>query len=108
MKRILLSLSILIIGLYGCKLIDKLTYFDIEYNYIFTLPAFGGINLDSLNIESSDLENNTESTFEINNTRKDLVERATLQKFNVTIIEPANGNFRFLNKIDIFLNEGNL
>jgi hypothetical protein len=108
MKRILLSLSILIFGVCGCKLIDKLTYFDLEYNYIFTLPSFGGIDLDSLNIVSSDLENNTESTFEVNNTRKDLVERATLQKFNVTILEPADGNFRFLNKIDIFVNADNL
>lgn len=65
---------------YGCKLIDELTHFDIEYNFTFTLPAFGGINLDNLNIESPDVVNDTESTFEINDTRKDLVERATLKK----------------------------
>ncbi len=101
-----ISSSILLILLFtfsGCKLIDELTHFDIEYNYTFKLPAYGGINLDSLNIESPDIENDVESTFEINNTRKDLVERATLKKFNVTILEPVNGNFSFLNKIEIFV-----
>ncbi len=101
-----ISSSILFILLFtfsGCKLIDELTHFDIEYNYTFTLPAFGGINLDNLNIESPDVENDVESTFEINNTRKDLVERATLKKFNVTILEPTDGNFNFLNKIEIFV-----
>ena len=93
----------LLFTFYGCKLFDELTHFDIEYNYTFTLPSFGGINLDNLYIESPDVENDIESTFEINNTRKDLVERATLKNFNVTILEPTNANFTFLNKIEIFV-----
>jgi len=96
-------LFILIFIFIGCKIIDELTHFDIDYNYTFTLPAFGGINLDNLNIESPDIENDTEATFEINNTRKDLVEGATLKKFNVTILEPIDANFSFLNKIEIFI-----
>ncbi len=94
---------ILIFIFYGCKIIDELTHFDVDYNYTFTLPSFGGINLDNLNIESKDLENDTESTFEINDTRKDLVERATLKKFNVTILEPIDAKFTFINKVEIFV-----
>ncbi len=86
----------------GCEIIDELTHFDIEYNYTFTIPAFGGVNLPE-EIESSNVENDTESTFEINDTRKDLVERAMLKKFNVAILEPTDGNFSFLNKIEIFV-----
>ncbi len=103
MKISSLILFILIFTFYGCKIIDELTHFDINYNYTFTLPAFGGINLDNLNIESSDVENDTESTFEINDTRKDLVERATLKKFNVTILEPIDAKFTFINKVEIFV-----
>ena len=99
-SSILLTLLFL---LFGCKIIDELTHFDIDYNYTFTLPAFGGINLDNLNIESNDVENDTESTFEINDTRKDLVERATLKKFNVTILEPTDATFIFINKVEIFV-----
>ncbi len=102
MKISLLILSIFVLAFYGCKIIDELTHFDIDYNYTFTLPALGGLNLPE-EIESPDVENNTESTFVINDTRKDLVERATLKKFNITILEPAEGNFRFLSKIEIFV-----
>jgi hypothetical protein len=93
---------ILIFIFYGCKIIDELTHFDVDYNYTFTLPSFGGL-LVNLNIESKDLENDTESTFEINDTRKDLVERATLKKFNVTILEPIDAKFTFINKVEIFV-----
>jgi hypothetical protein len=96
-------LFILIFIFYGCKMIDELTHFKIDYNYTFILPSFGGINLDNLNVESNDLENDTESTFENNDTRRDLVERATLKKFNVTILEPIEAKFTFINKVEIFV-----
>jgi len=99
---------LLIFTFFGCKLIDELTHFDIEYNYTFTLPSYGGINLDNLDIASPDVENSTESTFENNDTRKDLVEEATLKKFNVTILEPIDGTFSFLNKVEIFLSADGL
>ena len=93
----------LILTFCGCKAIDELTHFDIDYHYTFTLPAYGGINLDNLDIASPDVENSTESTFENNDTRKDLVEEAILKKFTVTILEPADADYSFLNKVEIFL-----
>ncbi len=87
----------------GCKAIDELTHFDIDYNYTFTLPSFGGLNLDNLDIESNNLTNENESTFENYDTRKDLVESAYLKKFNVTIVEPVDENFTFITKVEIFV-----
>lgn len=87
----------------GCKAIDELTHFDIDYNYEITLQSFGGINLDNLDIRSNDVENSTESSFQNNDTRKDLVERATLKKFKVTILDPEDADYSFLNKVEIFL-----
>ena len=87
----------------GCKIIDELTHFDIDYNYTFTLLSFGGLN-PNLDINTNDIENDTESTFENNDTRKDLVERATLKKFNVTILDPTDAKFTFINKVEIFVN----
>lgn len=101
-------LLLAIIMFCGCQAIDELTHFDIDYNYTFTLPSYGGINLDNVDIESNDLENSTESTFENNDTNKDLVEEATLKKFNVTIIEPTNADFSFLNSVEIFLSTDEL
>jgi len=106
-----ISLSIIIITILtfcGCKIIDELTHFDIDYNYTFTLevPDYGiGGNLD---IKSNDVENSTESTFENNDTRKDLVESATLKKFNVAILEPEDSNFSFLNEVEVFISTAEL
>ena len=92
----------LLFVLFGCKIIDELTHFDIDYNYTITLLSFGGLN-PNLDINTNDIENDTESTFEINDTRKDLVEKATLKKFNVTILEPTDAKFTFINKVEIFV-----
>lgn len=99
---------LLILTFCGCKAIDELTHFDIDYHYTFTLPSYGGINLDNLDIASPDVENSTESTFENNDTRKDLVEEAILKKFNVTILEPVDADYSFLNKVEIFLSNATL
>ena len=93
----------LILILFGCKIIDELTHFDVDYNYTFMLLSHGGIYLDNIDIEAEGLKNSTESTFENNDTRKDLVERATLKKFNVTILEPVDADFTFINKVEIYV-----
>jgi len=96
------SIIVLLVLLFcGCKAIDELTHFDIDYNYTFTLPSFGG--LGDIDLSSNDLENSNESTFENNNTNKHLVESATLKKFNVEIIDPIDADFSFLDKVEIFV-----
>ncbi len=102
------SIIAILILFCACKAIDELTHFDIDYDYTFVLPSYGGINLDNVDITSNDIENSTESTFKNNDTRKDLIEEATLKKFNVTILEPANADFSFLNKVEIFVSTENL
>ena len=97
------SIIAILILFCACKAIDELTHFDIDYDYTFILPSYGGINLDNIDITSNDIENSTESTFENNDTRKDLVEKATLKKFNVSILDPVNADFSFLNKVEIFV-----
>ena len=101
MRKYLLIILPLIVSLFfnGCNKIDELTYFDIDYNFIFTLPAIG---FGSIDIESNEVENNTENSFENNDSRKELVERATLKKFEVTILEPINGSFNFVNSVEVY------
>jgi len=86
-----------------CSKIDELTHFDIEYNYTFTLPALYGLPLPG-DIQSPSVENNTEKTFENNDTRKDLIEKATLKQLNISILKPEDGSFNILNSIEIFVN----
>ncbi len=50
MKQIILSLSILICAIGGCKLIDKLTQFDIEYAVLQTISTINDRSLEALSL----------------------------------------------------------
>ena len=106
MKR-LFTLLLLTTVLLACKKIDKLTQFNMNYNESFTIPSSVGVDLP-FNVFSPDIESNSESTFEINDTRKDLIEQIILTKMDLTLTSPSNGDFSFLNEVRIFLSADGL
>ena len=87
----------------GCKKLDKYTQFNMAFDDSVVIPSSTGINLP-LNILSQDVETNSESTFEVNDTRKDLVEEINLTALELTILTPSAEDFSFLKSITIFLN----
>jgi len=102
MKKLLFTLSALVILLIGCDKIDELTQFNLEYNQSLVIPSSTGVTLP-FNIFTPDIESNSESTFSSNNTNKDLIEEITLTKMQLTLSSPKNGNFGFLKSIEIFI-----
>lgn len=96
--------SILIITLlvFSCDKIDELTKFNMDYNMQVTIPATTGINLP-FDILTPDTETNSESTFESNDTRKDLVEEIKLAKLQLQINSPSDADFSFLESIEVFI-----
>jgi hypothetical protein len=100
-KHLFIILSILI-SLIGCKKIDELTQFDIKYDESLVIPASTGISLP-FNLFTPDVKSNSESTFTVNDTRKDLIEEIVLKELNLTLTSPSNGDFGFLKSIDIFI-----
>ncbi|MCB0749611.1 MAG: hypothetical protein KDC90_19295 [Ignavibacteriae bacterium] len=96
----------LIIGIFAaissCKLLDKLTQFNMEFNQEVSIPSSTVINLP-INIETEDTETNSETTFEINDTKKDLVEEILLKQIDLTITSPSNKNFDFLKSVSIYI-----
>ncbi|MFK8046159.1 MAG: hypothetical protein AB8B72_11735, partial [Crocinitomicaceae bacterium] len=107
MKTTTILAIILLIGLWSCKKVDEFTQFNLPYNETIVVPASTGISLP-FNIFTPDIETNSESTFEVNDTRKDLIEEIVLRELNLTITEPSNGNFQFLKSVDVFLNADGL
>jgi len=102
MKKILL-ISVFIAFIFsGCKKIDKLTQFDMEYNSTVVIPSTLGTNLP-YNIWTPEIESNSEEIFSINDTRKDLLEEVILKQMNLTLTSPTNANFNFLNDIEIYI-----
>lgn len=102
MKKILLLL--MTVCLISCEeALDKLTMFDVKNTTEFTIPSTTIIDLPfALPTPEVDAESNQD--FSNNNSRKDLIESAILTRLNLTIDAPADANFDFLNKVEIFIN----
>jgi hypothetical protein len=74
-----------------------------EYNESIVIPSTTGIALP-IDLLTPDIESNSESTFAINDTRKDLVEKIVLTSLDLAITSPSGGDFSFLESISIFIN----
>jgi hypothetical protein len=98
----LITLSLIIFTGSSCDKIDKLTQFQMAYNASVVIPSSTGINLP-FNLFTPEIESNAESTFSVNNTRKDLIQEIKLTKLDLSITSPSNGNFKFLKSITIFI-----
>ena len=61
----------------ACDKLDELTKFDMEYSQRATIPSSAGIDLP-FDVFTPEMETNSESTFEVNDTRKDLIEEIKL------------------------------
>ena len=98
--RKIVFLLITVVALAGCKKLDKLTQFDMKFDTSVDIPSTVGINLP-FNILTPDITTNSESSFESNDTRKDLIEKITLKTMEMTVSKPAGEDFSFLKSIEI-------
>lgn len=104
-KLIFLSVIMTLVG--SCDKIDELTKFDVEYTTSFTVPSSSLIDLP-LDITTPETTTNSESTFENNDTRSDLVESVKLTELRLDLITPSDGDFNFLNEIEIYITADDL
>ena len=103
MKNKLYLAATLLIFLGGCKKLDQLTQFNMEYDQEVVIRSSSGINLP-FDIFTPDIESNAESTFAVNDTRKDLVEQIILTDLSLSLIEPTDRDLSFLKSVSIYLN----
>ena len=96
-------IALLVVIAPGCERINKLTVFNIKYNTQTTVESVVGINLP-FNILTPAIRTNSQSEFEINETRKDLIEKINLTDLQLNISNPTNGDFSFLKSIKIYVN----
>ena len=91
----------------SCDKLDELTKFDIAYNQRVTIPSSTGIDLP-FDIITPEIETNSESKFEVNDTRKDLVEEIRLTELEMVIISPTEADFSFLNSVEVYISADGL
>jgi hypothetical protein len=86
----------------GCKQLDKLTQFSLEYNESMVISSMIGMNLP-FNIATPKIKTNSTEAFAINDTRKDLIEDIKLEALALNISDPADADFSFLQSIEIYI-----
>lgn len=111
MKRLTLLLllvsTMLIVPVMACKKASKLTQFEMKYSTTAVIESSIGINLP-INILTPPVQTNSEQTFSNENTRADLLEKVALTSCVLKIKSPSNGNFSFLNAIEVFISADGL
>lgn len=95
-----------LIGLFfattACQKLDKLTQFHMEYTDSTTISSIIGVNLP-FNVFTPPIKTNASETFEINDTRKDLIEEIKLEDLVLKTIDPENAEFSFLKSIEVYI-----
>jgi len=86
----------------GCNQLDKLTQFPLDYDETIVISSLIGLNLP-FNIVTPSIKTNSTEIFEINDTRKNLVEEIQLEQLTLNIIDPLDGDFSFLESIEIYI-----
>lgn len=107
-SRIFIALSVsVILLLSGCNKIDKLTHFNMDYETEFVISSAIGINLP-FNIYSPNITTNSESIFELNDTKADKVEHISIHSLALSISSPSGKNFNFLKDINLYISADGL
>lgn len=102
-KKLLLIAGVFMVFLSACEKLNELTSFNIHPQASFTIPGQQTGLGEVLSIPRQEVATSSAQTFENNNTRKDMVEEAQLNKLSLTITGPENANFDFLNEVKIYI-----
>lgn len=104
MKNVFLSSLVLII-ISSCAKLDRLTQFDMDYEAKTSIPSSFGINLP-FDLPTPPITTNVETTYSVNDTRKDLIEEISLT--SLIISTSGDNNFDFMKRMKIFINADGL
>lgn len=104
-----LLVLVTIIGFSSCELFDEATKveFDMSFKSQVEVPPSSGLNLP-FDLFTPEITTNSESTFGVNNTQKELVETVNLTSLDLTITSPSSQRFDFLKEITIYINADGL
>jgi hypothetical protein len=102
-------LLLITISISSCELFDQATKveFDMEFSSEVKVPPSSGLNLP-FDLFTPNITTNSESTFGVQNTQKELVETVNLTSLVLTITSPSSQRFDFLKDITLYINADGL
>ena len=106
MKKIIFSLLVISTVLLStsCK---KYKEFNVTSTSSFTIPSNNALINLPMEIVTPESTTNFQSQVETQGSSSKLIDHVTLTSFNLTITNPANANFNFLNSIEVYLSSPN-
>ncbi len=106
MRKHILVFVLSVISL-SCNKVDKITHFDMEYETQITIPSTIGVNLP-LNLYSPNITTNSETVFDLHDTKARKVEKINLTSLNMNVANPVGKNFNFLKTLRLFITADDL
>lgn len=100
--KIYTGITLLMLFVFSCSVVDKLLTFTISDEYTFTVPSGIPVGLP-LSVTTPDISSSSSTEFQNNNTNANLVKDVKLSKLQLTITEPTDKTFSFLKSIRIYI-----
>ena len=107
MKKLIIIIAAVILTYGSCKEIDKLTHFNMNYTSNINIEPTFFIDIP-IDIWTPNVPTNSETTFENNDTRTDLIEKIILTKMDMDITSPETQTFDFLKTIEVYIDADGL
>lgn len=89
----------------SCKKVSELTKFNLKYSTETTIQAGPG-TLIPFDINTPDIETQSQDEFEGHNTGKNLIQSIQLKELKITIVAPEGQDFDFLKSIEVYISAG--
>lgn len=102
-KSLITAAVVLFLLITACEKIDELATFSIKHETSFTIPGQNSGIGDLLSLPRTEVKTSSQQTFENNNTNAGLVEEVSLNELVLTVTAPEEGNFDFLNSLNIYI-----
>lgn len=103
-KSLLLILAFIpFLGLPGCKLLDELRTFNINYSADFTIPSTTIIDIP-VSLPTPPTSTESQQKFDDQGVKSDWIDSVKLTSLSVTITSPQGEDFSFLEEISIYMN----
>lgn len=100
---ILILIALIVIG---CRkddgVIDRLTHFNFETDYVVKVPASPVVTSVPVDIITPEIATHSDIAFSANKTRADLVEQIKLTQLDLSVKTPEGGTLTFLKSVDIY------
>lgn len=87
----------------GCKLIDELRTFDLDYSTEFTIPSSTILNLP-VNLPTPSVTTDSEQQFEDEGVKSEWIDSIKLTRLKLVITAPTGEDFSFLDEVRVYIN----